>query len=790
MKVIRSRLKKIPLRERVSLLYGDGNWKIHGIPSSKIPGLTMHDGPLGLRVSSAEGLIDGIAESKPATCYPSPALMACSFDVELLKEQGEMMAYECSLAKTNLLLAPGINIKRNPLCGRNFEYYSEDPYLSGKLAASFVKGIQKKKIGACVKHFCCNSQETYRMVNDSIVDARALREIYLKAFEIVVNEANPAAIMASYNKINGVYACDNKSLLLDLLKGQWRYGGVVMSDWGGTSDYILSHNNGLDIEMPGIIDRKKDLIKAVKRGILDLDRVNDSAQRVTALLQKFGGDTPSIPAPKVNPHEFARRAAEESMVLLQNDGILPLKSYRDVAVIGTLAETPRFQGLGSSRINARPISFLEAVGNGVAYAAGYSLDDSPRDDLRLEAIDLASKSKKVLLFLGLPESYESEGFDRQNMCLPENQIRLFDALYKVNQNIVVVLSCGAPVELPFKSSAKAILLTYLAGEAFGEAVDRVIRGEVNPSGKLAESWPIHLSYVPSFGFYPGSQMQSVYRESIYVGYRYYLTANVPVNFPFGHGLSYSKFKFGKPILSSPELSNGKTVKVDVEVSNVSKRDGATVVQLYSEPPKAAVFKALRTLIGFTKVKLKAGETKVVSFELGLNDFAHFDTSSRSFRAEGGNYLLEVGDSSSDIKTKSILKVISDYTFQSQKQMAPAYYLVTREGFMQYENDFEFLLGRPVKLAIDPRTPPYNPNSTIGDISDTWIGKKIIKKAFATIDTNPNSPNRKMMERSIYEMPLRNLSMAGMGPNRIKAIVLLANKKFVRGIATLIFKGNR
>ena len=784
MKIIRSRLKKVPLKEKVSLLYGDGNWKIRGIPSQNLSGLTMHDGPMGLRVADAQGLADGLSTSLPATCYPSPALMACSFDVDLLREEGEMLAYECNLAKTNMLLAPGINIKRNPLCGRNFEYYSEDPYLTGKLAASFVKGLQKKKVAACVKHFCCNSQEYFRMVNDSIVDQRALREIYLRAFEIVVTEANPAAIMASYNKINGVYACDNEDLLLGTLKGQWRYGGVVVSDWGGTSDYILSHNHGLDLEMPGTFDRKKDLTRAIKRGYLNLERINDSAERITALLQKFGGEMQPLPAPKMKPHDFARRAAEESMVLLKNDGILPLKSYRDCAVIGALAEKPRFQGAGSARVNARPVSFLEATGNALPYSPGYSLDEDKHSELRLDAIDLASKSKKVLLFLGLPESSEGEGVDRQSLLLPEEQLSLFDAIYKVNQNIVVVLSCGAPVELPFKESAKAILLTYLAGEAFGEAVDRILRGEVNPSGRLAETWPIHLSYVPSFGFYPGTQTQSVYRESIYVGYRYYATVNIPVNYPFGYGLGYSKFKYSKPVLSASSISNSETIKATVEVQNVSKRDGATVVQLYSEPPKGNVFKPIRTLIGFTKLRLKAGETKEVTFEIRMRDFAHFDVASRSFRVEGGNYLLEVGESSSDIKSKVILSVISNDTFPSQKQMCPAYYKPTKEGFIQFENDFEFLLGRPVKLASDPRTPPYTVNSTLTDIAETWIGRLMLKKAGAVAGDDP------VMNAFIMQMPLRNLSMGNIGPKKIKGIVLLANRKFVRGLFTFLFSRNR
>ena len=789
MRVMKIASKKTPwnLYERVDLLFGDGWWKVRGIPTLGIKGIEMHDGPLGLRIPNDQQ-IPGMGKSLPATCFPAPALLACSFDKNLMAEYGDVLGRECRKNNTNVLLAPGVNIKRNPLCGRNFEYYSEDPLLAGKMAASFVKGIQNQHVGACVKHFACNNQEFFRMVNDSIVDERALNELYLKPFEIVVKESNPAAIMASYNKINGVYACDNAELLLDTLKTKWQYGGVVMSDWGGCNDYIGNHNKGLDLEMPGAVNRKKDLLWAIKHNKLDLRRVTDSSNRVRALLEKFCPLEDKVEWTREEAHQFALKAAEQSFVLLKNDAMLPMKSYRDVCVIGEFARTPRFQGGGSSEVNAKAVSFLEAINDPkVSFGAGYTLKDEPNDALYVEAMDLAKSSKKVILFLGLPLEMESEGYDRSSLCLPDNQLRLFDALYAINPNIVVVLSCGAPVEMPFKDRAKAILLTYLAGEAGGEAINRILLGLANPCGKLAESWPIHFANVPSFGFYPGSEVQSPYRESIYVGYRYYLTAGIPVNYPFGHGLSYSKFKYGKITLSANSLSDKGIVKGSVAITNTSKRDGATVVEIYSEPQKGNVFKPLRTLIDFGKVFLKAGETKTFEFQLNVDTFAHYDMGSHSPRVEGGIYMIQVGESCESILSSAKLKVDSPDTFVSRKQNCPIYYNLTKEGFIQYENDFEYLLGRPLTLASDPRTPPYTENSTLSDISSTRIGKKLIRKAREVTESNPDYANDRMAIEGALQLPLRNLSMEGIKPKTIRMIVQMANGHYLGALGTLLFK---
>ncbi|MCR5491919.1 MAG: glycoside hydrolase family 3 C-terminal domain-containing protein [Bacilli bacterium] len=775
------------IQERVGLLYGDGFWKVRGVKSLGLPGIEMHDGPLGLRIPENPSNITDMGAAKPATCYPSPALLACSFDRNLLNEYGKTIGLECRQNNTNILLGPGVNIKRNPLCGRNFEYYSEDPLLSGKLGAAFVKGLQSQGVGACVKHFACNNQEYFRMVNDSVVDERALHEIYLKPFEIVVKEGNPAAIMASYNKINGIYACDNAHLLLDTLKEKWRYGGVVMSDWGACNDYLLNHNHGLDLEMPGTVDRKKDLLRAIRHNKIVTRRVVESSDRVRKMLEKYGhpAETPAIAQKDL--HAFALKAAKESIVLLKNDAMLPFKNYKDTCVIGEFARTPRYQGAGSSIVNAKPISFLEATKEfDLPFGAGFTMEDKQDDSLYVEAMDLANKSKKVILFLGIPPKMESEGYDRSTLCLPDNQLRLFDALYKINPNIVVVLSCGAPVEMPFKDRAKAIVLTYLAGEACGEAVSDILLGNANPSGKLSESWPIHFANCPNFGFYPGSEVQSLYRESIYVGYRYYLTAGVPVNFPFGFGLSYSKFKFTKPALSSTTLDEDCAIKVSFEVSNVSKRDGAVVIQIYIEPQGGNSFKPLRTLINFDKLFLKAGETKTFEFKVNHADFAHYDTVSHSFKVEGGTYAIQVGDSCESILQQAKIKVVSHDAFTSKKQSCPVYYNPTKEGFIQYENDFEYLLGRPLKLAPDPRTPPYTENSTISDISGTGIGKKLVKK-ISGLNPDPKNMDSKNAVDVALQLPLRGMSMAGIKPKTIRMIVLMANRKFFSLIITALFR---
>ena len=777
----------LSLEEKLSLLYGDGYWNIRGIPRLGLSSLRMKDGPLGLR-----NIDDDNKLSKESICYPAPCLTACSFDKDLLFRIGAMLGKECKHNQVDMLLSPGVNIKRNPLCGRNFEYFSEDPFLTGKLASSFIKGIQSEGVGSCLKHFACNSQEYYRMVNDSIVDDRALFELYLKPFEIAVKESSPWAVMSSYNKINGEYACES-TLLSSVLKGDWGYKGVVISDWGGTSDYVLSHNKGLDVEMPCFLNRNKELSKAYKKGILKKEVVEDSSNRIISLLQKAKENKNRIDDFSIEEaRNLALEAATKSMVLLKNEGVLPLKSLSSCCLIGELARSLRYQGGGSSKVlSAKPVSFLDALLNyskkKIPFAAGYNLNKKSDSDLTLEAIDLAAKYKNVILFLGLPMQEESEGFDRANLQLPENQLRLFDSIYSVNQNIIVVLSCGSPVELPFKVKTKAILLSYLPGEKGGEAIRKVLLGEVSPSGRLAESWPIHLIDVPSFGFYPGTETQSIYRESIYVGYRYYLSAKKDVNFPFGHGLSYAKFKYGKLSLSKKTIDKNEKISATIEVSNISKIDSELSICLYVSPIKGNVFKPLRYLADFSKLSLKGKETKTFSFEISYDCFSFYDKDKKKFLVEGGDYLIQVCTSCIDIKSEAEINVKSNEQFASKLTSIPVYYLPRKEGFLQYDNDFENLLGHTIPWVKDPKSKPYTLNSTLGDIEGTFIGKKMLKIGLKTLTKGEKDPNYSIMENTLKQTPIRNIVIEkGVKEKTVYLVLYFANGQYLKGILGYLF----
>ena len=779
------------VRETASILYGEGNWKIRGLPSLDLPSITVHDGPLGLRIG--ENGADPNDSKRPlaqSICYPSPALLACSFDREVLKDIGESFGLECRASKTDVLLGPGCNIKRNPLCGRNFEYYSEDPYLSGELAASFIKGIQSKGVGACLKHFACNSQEYFRMVNDSIVDERALHEIYLKPFEIAVKKGKPWMIMASYNKINGVYACDNRELLIDTLRDSWKYDGVTVSDWGAANDYIYNHNNGLDVEMPGMVDRKSDLINALNRKIIDKDAADASSERIINLLTKAkeGREKKVADFSANKAHLTCKEAAAKSIVLLKNDGMLPLKSYKKACVIGLLAKEPCLNGGGSSIVNPlNVVSFLDSTdgkGTRIPYAQGYNLNGFTDPDLAIEAIDLASKSDKVILFLGNNYGTESEGYDRSNMLLPDEQTRLFNQIYEVNKNIIVVLNVGSPVELPFRDKAKAILLCYLPGEAGGEALDDILLGVTCPSGHLAESWPIHFADVPSFGFYPGSQSQSLYRESLYVGYRYYVTIRRDVAYPFGYGLSYARIGYGEISASKSILCPGEEVTMSVEVINRSKFPCEHVVQIYLNPKKQNVFKPERFLVAFEKVTLEPESRKTVSIDIPYDVLSHYDKASKQMKVEAGEYLLEVGDDCVNIVASKKIVATSKDLFPSLQYSLPVYYNPGKDGFLSYDNDFEALLGRSVPLERDSRLPPYTLDSTITDISSTKTGKLLIKKANARLDFSGR--DGKMLYAGFYELPLRNLAMEGIPQKTILGLLKLANGQWLRALGTMIF----
>ena len=770
----KSIIKRLTSGEKSVMLYGKGAWTIRGNYRLKIKPIRVADGPMGLRKVDDDVLA---GTGLPATAYPCPALLACSFDNALMSEIGVMIGRECKANEVDAILGPGINIKRNSLCGRNFEYYSEDPYLSGMIGASFVKGVQSVGVAACLKHFACNSQESFRMVNDSIVDERALHEIYLKPFQIAIEESSPWMVMASYNKVNGTYACENKELLLDTLKGAWHFDGVVVSDWGGVNDTLLCHRNGLDVEMPCFRSRRNELLTAIRLDRSYATRVNDSVKRIVELSTRVNSPRFRVlPFDGEQAHALAIKAAERSVVLAKNDGVLPLKNMRDVAIIGELAAMPSIGGGGSSEVNpARPVSFLEACelanpGRKISYCRGYSMaGDEDESSLILDAVDLAARSKKAILFLGTTKNEECEGFDRKSLMLSRSQLSLVERVAEVCDDIIVILATGAPVEVPFIDKVKALFISYFPGEGGGEALYRLVTGAAIPSGHLAETWVTRAYELPSFGIFPGNETQSLYRESIYVGYRYFCTTGetTAIRFPFGHGLSYAKFRYSGLKVSSPS-KDSDVLNVSLSVSNASTFAAEALVQLYVQPNGGNVFKAKRTLQGYCRVPLEGGEKKDIALTLRRSAFEHYDVEDHAFRVEGGEYIVEVGESCDDIRLRAPVKVIGDREFASQIDKLHIYYQPPRDGFWQYDDAFEALLGRVVPLCKDPRSRPYHLNSTLRDISSTWIGKRLISQATKMLKNDEASM------RAVMEMPLRNLRLAKLSDKTIQAILDLAN----------------
>lgn len=651
-------LKDMTLEEKCYLLSGKDFWQTRSIKQLKIPNMTMADGPHGVRKQEGKGDQLGLNKSVPATCFPTAATIANSWNTQLGEEIGKCLGEEAACQNVNVLLGPGMNIKRSPLCGRNFEYFSEDPYLSGKMAAAYIRGIQSYGVAACPKHFAVNSQELRRMASDSVLDERTLREIYLTAFEIAVKEAGPQSIMTSYNRVNGTYASENSHLLLDILKEEWGFDGCVITDWGGSNDHVAGVLAGNHLEMPTTGgDSDLELLEAVKSGKVPekwLDKMVDELLKViistTDAVEKKKGSDFVVDL----HHETARRAMEESIVLLKNeDNILPLAGQTKVALIGDFADTPRYQGSGSSIVNPTKLdSMKEEISHWeldcVGFAKGYLRVGGPNEKLEQEACQIAGMADVVLLCIGLDEMSEAEGLDREHMRIPANQIALLEKLQKVNDKIVVVFSGGSAVEMPWLTKCKALVHGYLCGQAGPEAVMKVLTGEVNPSGKLAETYPLRYEDVPSRPYYPGKERTVEYRESLYVGYRYFETADVPVLFPFGFGLSYTSFAYSNLSVTEKEAS--------FTITNTGSRDGAEAAQLYVHAKCTGVFRPEEELKGFAKVFLKAGESRRVSIPLDDKAFRYFNVKTNRFEVEDGDYEIRIGASARDIRLRGILHI--------------------------------------------------------------------------------------------------------------------------------------
>lgn len=653
---IKSLVSQMTLEEKAGLLSGSDFWHTKAVERLGIPAVMLSDGPHGLRKQEGDSDHLGLYESIPATCFPSACAAASSFDVSLLERVGDTLGNQCQAENVSVLLGPGVNIKRSPLCGRNFEYFSEDPYLAGKLAAAYIKGVQKHHVGTSIKHFAGNNQEYKRMSCSSEIDERTLREIYLTAFEIAVKESQPKTVMASYNRLNGTFASENEWLLSKVLRDEWGFEGYVVTDWGAVGDRVKGLKAGNDLEMPGSNgENDKLVIQAVREDRLDEKVVDQAVERIlTVMYDYLENREPDAVFDRKADHKKAAEAEKECAVLLENNGILPLKQGTKVAYIGAYAANPRFQGGGSSHINASQVSSAlscaEEKNRDVVYVEGFPGDrDELTDEALQAAVEAAKKANVAVIFAGLPDSFESEGYDRTHMRMPECQDKLIAAVSEVQPNTVVVLHNGASVECPWAGDVAAVLEMYLGGQGVGEAADALLWGEANPSGRLAETFPVRLEDNPSFLNYPGDGMKVEYREGVYVGYRYYDKKRMPVRWAFGHGLSYTEFLYSDLRLSAESFTDREEITVQVDVRNTGHVAGKEVVQLYVADQNGTAGRPVKELRGFEKIALQPGETKTVSFTLNSRDLSYYNVDIHDWFAPSGKYGILIGHASDDIR---------------------------------------------------------------------------------------------------------------------------------------------
>ena len=781
-------ISKMTIEEKAAFLSGKGEWETRNFERLGIPSIFCSDGPHGIRKQAGAGDHLGLNASLPATCFPTAATIANSWDEELGETLGKTLGEEAMAEGVNVLLGPGLNIKRSPLCGRNFEYFSEDPYLAGKMAASYVRGIQSQGVYACPKHFAVNSQELRRMAMDAVLDERTLREIYLTGFEIAVKEGKAKTIMSAYNEVNGVYANENKHLLTDILRKEWGFDGIVITDWGASNDHALGVAAGSNLEMPNPgLDSARELIEAVNSGkisISDVDaRVDELLDAVMTLYVNAQNKADDFD--KNAHHMIARRAASESTVLLKNEGnILPLKAGAKVAIIGDFAFVPRYQGAGSSLVNPTKIETVSELVKGydlqvVGMSRGYSRNGAEDAAMKKEALDLASRADVVLFFFGLNEDSESEGMDRLHMRIPQNQINLLQELGQANSNLVGIISAGSAIEMPWHHYFKALLHCYLNGQAGAGAVLDILTGSINPSGKLSETIPRRLEDTPSYRYYPSRERTSEYRESLYVGYRYYDTAKVPVLYPFGFGLSYTTFEY------SDIKADDKGVSFTIK--NTGSMDGAEVAQMYVSLPGAKVFRPEKELKGFAKVFLKAGESKEVRISFDDKTFRYFNVKTNGWEVEDGSYVVMIGSSSANIRLKTeVMKGETTDLYPYEKEKLPSYYSGKIESIG--DEEFKTLLGRPI---------PDGKWSGELTNNDAFCQMYYAKSGLARLVYKVLTDKKKKSEAGgvpdlnvlfIYNMPFRAMAkMTGGAVSRemVDGIVKIVNGHFFGGLGTVI-----
>ena len=783
-------INKMTIEEKAALLSGKGEWQTWNIDRLGIPSIYCSDGPHGIRKQAGAGDHLGLNPSLPATCFPTAATVANSWDEALGEEIGKALGEEAAVQGVDIVLGPGLNIKRSPLCGRNFEYFSEDPYLAGKMAAGYIRGIQSKGVSACPKHFAVNSQELRRMAMNAVVDERTLREIYLTGFEISVKEGGAKAIMTSYNQVNGIYANENEHLLKDILRDEWGFDGIVITDWGGSNDHVKGVQAGSDLEMPTPgLDSARQIVRAVGEGRLSEEAVDACVNRMLDAVftltkkKKDGQETEEFD--QVAHHVLARKAAEQSAVLLKNEGaILPLKEGTRVALIGDFAFEPRYQGAGSSMVNPTKVdkmsdiiadSGLQVVG----MAKGYLRSGEKDEVLAKEAQDLVSSADVVLYCFGLDELSESEGVDRNHMRIPQNQIDLLEKLAKANENIVGILSAGAAVEMPWHHCLKAILHGYLYGQAGAGAILDILTGKINPSGRLAETYPVRYEDTPAFRCFPAAERNSEYRESLFVGYRYYDTAKVRVQYPFGFGLSYTTFEYRN--LKLDEMG------VEFTLTNTGDRDGSEVVQLYVGMKDAKVFRPEKELKGFQKVFLKAGESKNVRINFDDKTFRYWNVHTQRWETEGGVYRFMVGASCLDIRLEMQAEVPgTTETYPYYTNRMSSYY----SGLIQKVDDKEFeeLLGTPIPSG------KWSGDLTVNDAicqmyyAKSALARFIYKKLTKMKKKSEDAGKPDLNILFIYNMPFRAIAkMTGgmVSMEMAEGMVAIVNGHFFRGIGRVI-----
>ena len=795
MKSIDELIINLTTEEKVALVSGHNFMYTNSVNRLGIPSIRMSDGPHGLRVQN-EGGDNGVAGSLPATAFPTAACSANTFNPALLEKMGKAMGLEAKYYGIDMILGPGVCIKRNPLCGRNFEYFSEDPFLAGRMGAAEVKGIQSTGTGSCIKHYALNNSENYRFMGNSVCDMRAMREIYLKQYEYIVKESHPEAIMSAYNQINGTFCSENKWLLTDVLRNEWGFDGVVMTDWGGTKDRVLSIKAGNDLEMPGdtVICRRW-LLDAINDDSLDIKDLDAMVRNILIMVKKHENKEKLESIDWEKHHELAKEIALEGAVLLKNEDMLPLNKEEELLIVGDLFETMRYQGAGSSMINpylyTSPKDAFEKNGIKYKYFKGYKENESePNPVLLNEALTAAKEYKKILVFAGLTDYAESEGGDRDTMSLPINQLNLINGLVKQDKEIIIVLFGGSVIRLPFYDNVKAILDMFLPGQNGGQATYELLYGLVNPSGRLSETWPITYEDVPFCDKF-GKGVDEIYKESIYVGYRYYLTANKEVRFPFGYGLSYSNYEY-----SGLNIKKGNNkLSISLEVKNDGDIEGDEIVQVYVSSPKGKAFKALRELKGFTKVHLKAKETKIVNIDINLEELKFWVPKENRFVLEAGEYNIQIGKNSRDIVLEKSVEIEGEIiNSQFEKDVQNVYENLKFDEIT--DELFEKMSG--VKIPAPLPKKPITLESRFTDYKLTFMGKILYNSVLATAKKEmkeamkmPEGTEREnkikgatFLKRILDSNSIRSLSMSagsGLPYNFAEGFRDLANGHLIRGI---------